>query len=287
LAENINYTGAGAAITISASNVSLDMNERTISGGAAGGNGIELSSGVSNVFIFDGVISDMTSDGILATAATSNVVIDGVDVYDNGASGMNFTSPTDLKLFNSCLEGNTGSGLSLTTASRTLINNCAASNNTVSGFLSTTGDNILIEESVAMENGANGIAFVTTTTSKVIRCATMSNTTNGISLTNCIDCEVVECNSLGNTVNGIHLDGSTPGTQNCYIHDNTLVRNGNINLLEESASGPNSILGNYAQNPSLARNYCEGLSGITTVTLQQSVPFISSPTPWDNINMIP
>jgi hypothetical protein len=92
---------------------------------------------------------------------------------------------------------------------------------------------------------------------------------------------------MTNTNNGIYLDGTAPVTTSCYIHENTLIKNGNINLVEESLNGPNSILSNFAQNPSLARNYCQGLSAITTTTIQQTQPFTAEPTPWDNINMIP
>jgi len=110
------------------------------------------------------------------------------------------------------------------------------------------------------------------------------NSGSGFRLEDSMDCEVLGCNTLANAVDGILLAGTS---SNNYIYDNNLVANSGINFNEDASTGPNAVLGNFAQNPSLATNYNEGLSRITTVTIQQSVAWTSSPARWDNINMIP
>ena len=165
------------------------------------------------------------------------------------------------------------------------VENLWISSNTTHGFeFSGASSNMVVLSSKAVGNGSNGFSFSNVIDSTIKQSIAKSNSGDGIRLDMVTNTEVIENISSNNTSDGIQLSGSTTCV---YVARNSLIENGGVNLIEDAATGLNSILGNFAQNPTLADNYCEGLSAITTVTIRQSVPFISSPTPWDNINMIP
>ncbi len=88
--------GSGAAITISASNVTLDLDANSIAFGSAGTIAISISNSVKNVTIKNGTISGaFTTGGILIGNTTSNILLenikidgpDGYGVYALGTTG--------------------------------------------------------------------------------------------------------------------------------------------------------------------------------------------------------
>ena len=65
LTGNVNISTGANGITISGSNVTIDLNGFTLTGPGSGfGSGIYLNSGVSNVSIFNGTIRNWGSHGI-------------------------------------------------------------------------------------------------------------------------------------------------------------------------------------------------------------------------------
>ena len=62
-------------ITISASNVTLDLNGHTVSGGT---NGIVVNGGLSNVTIKNGRIDGVSADGIQINGGCRNIIIQDV-----------------------------------------------------------------------------------------------------------------------------------------------------------------------------------------------------------------
>jgi len=359
--ENIIFSPGStnlAAITISSSDVTLNMNSRTISQGnaTAGTYGIEIAASSSNVSINDGAIRNTIGDGIIVgisstSIAISDITVDGgsdhgihftgpgssdirienVVLTDNGTNGLNIDAATDVQVKNSVFTDNSSNGFILTAATGVLIDNSTFMNNGTNGLRSTASDDIIVKNSVftdnsddgaafsivnricvtdsiassnathgfefsgsssnivvllskAVGNGSNGFSFSNVTDSTIKQSIAKSNSGDGIRLDMVTNSEAIENISSNNASDGIQLSGSTTCV---YVARNSLIENGSVNLMEDLSTGPNSILGNFAQNPTLADNYCEGLSAITTVTINQTSPFTSSPTPWDNINMIP
>ena len=92
LIENITCsTQDTSAITISADDVTLDLNGFTITGAGkavgSSGDGIEATSTVRNITIKNGIIRDCRDDGIDMASATS-ITVENVTMYNNGDRGV-------------------------------------------------------------------------------------------------------------------------------------------------------------------------------------------------------
>ena len=291
LCENIIFSPliAAAAITISADNVSLDLNNKTISQGnlTSGVLGIVVDMGHTGIAIHNGSIVGMSDSGIQLMSGNDDINIDGLIVNECGDYGLTATLVDSLIIKNDEFSENINSGMLISSCNKVCIVSTVANSNGGDGFeLVGTGNYYVVQDCKALNNTNNGFNMVNLFDSVLRNSIAIGNGGNGIILNNAFCITVNNNTSSKNGSNGLFLSGSV-GSLECYLSNNTLVKNAGVNLFEASSSGLNSILGNFAQNPTLARNYCAGLSAITTVTLRQSVPFISSPTPWDNINMIP
>ena len=291
LCEDIFFSPSSAlsAITIAANNVSLNLNNNSIqqTNGTAGVSGVLVNINLSGIVIHDGSIVGMTANGVSILSGGSNDIIDNVLMNGCGSSGLNVIGATNLMVKNAIFTNNSVNGLLVNTSNQVCIVSSVANNNGVDGFgLVGAGSRNLIDTCKAFENTGNGFNLTSISDSVIKNSIALNNGIDGISLYNSYAVEVSANSSSQNTVNGIDLRGNT-GTSECYISNNTMIQNGGVNLIEQAISGLNSILGNFAQNPTFAQNYCSSLSAITTVTIRQSVPFVSSPARWDNINMIP
>lgn len=116
-------------ITISASNVTLDLNGCIVSGGS---NGIVVNSGLDNVTIKNGTISSVTSDGIQVNGGCTDITLDGITV--NSAQRGIFLSRVTNGIIRNCelLSSNTGCELSF--CRNIYMQNCTALTNIYAGF---------------------------------------------------------------------------------------------------------------------------------------------------------
>lgn len=291
LCENILYAPSSAvpAITIATNNVTLNLGNKTIqqTNATAGVSGVVVNISLAGIVIHNGSITDMTANGAEILSGGSNCVIEGVGFENCGASGLNVIGANNLVVRNSLFTGNGANGLLVSTSNQVCILSSVANDNSADGFgLTGVGSGNLIDTCKAFNNAGHGFNLTDIADGVIRNSIALDNSSDGISLFNCFAIEVSANSSSRNTVNGINLQGNV-GTSECYISNNTMIQNGGVNLIEQTLSGLNSILGNFAQNPNFAGNYCSALSAITTVTIRQSVPFVSSPARWDNINMIP
>jgi len=86
LTANLTATGSGLGITISADNVTLDLNGFALVGGGSGQvAGINVSGTHKNIQIRNGTVRGWTNGGVNASNAT-NSVIQGLRVSNNSAS---------------------------------------------------------------------------------------------------------------------------------------------------------------------------------------------------------
>lgn len=140
LADNI-----ANQITITVSDVTLDMNGLTISNGASG---ISINSGLSNVTIRNGTIAEV-SDGIVVNTACTNVILKDIKVK-NCIRGINIDHATDI-----------------------IIRNCDFIANTT-GLHSNTAHNVVVEDCVATGNIQASYSLLTSTTCTFIDCKALA-----------------------------------------------------------------------------------------------------------------
>lgn len=132
-------------ITISVSNVTLDMNGCTVSGGA---NGIVVNSGLSNVTIRNGTVHGV-NDGILINAECKDIILKEVTVQN-------------------CVRG-----FHLDAISDAIIRDCDMILNTT-GMHINTSHNIMVKNCVAHANVQAGYSLLTSTTCTFIDCKALS-----------------------------------------------------------------------------------------------------------------
>lgn len=175
------------AITVSAPDVTIDLNGCTLrSTGGSTGNGIEIPA-VSNVEIRNGSINDIPADAIKATGGSGLRIID-VRVTTAGKSGVNSTT-------------------ALTTVDRSDFSYCGSF-----GVYVYNVDTPRITNSNATNNGQTGICLAAVTTGEVANCHATKNQRSGISVSgnfSLVSNNVVVGNNLvkSGTDGGINLGG--------------------------------------------------------------------------------
>ncbi len=124
LASNVNNQ-----ITISSSDVTLDMNGGTVSGGT---NGIVINSGLNNVIIKDGVITAVNSDGIQVGAGCTDITLKGIAISQAHVA-LNCEQVTNA-FIRDCDFNQSTTGLQLNTCQNVVLQNCTANANTHAGY---------------------------------------------------------------------------------------------------------------------------------------------------------
>ncbi len=148
LTDDVSYTTAGGtAITIGSSDVTLDLNGKTIINSGAGvENGVALSTTLTNITIKNGTLRIFDGVGVNIAAGSSDIVLEDVTVI-----GLNITTGTAFNF-----AGTSGSALR---ASGIIMKNCNASS-CLHGMDATATDGIRMISSTFNRNGTRGI-FVT------------------------------------------------------------------------------------------------------------------------------
>ena len=192
-------------ITISASNVSLDMQGHTVSGGTSG---IVINSGLNNVTIKNGVVDSVSSNGIQVGAGCSNITIKDVQVK-NAIRGINVNQVTN-GLIKNCDFNVSTTGLLLDACRNITVHNCTARANTHAGYdiLSSTTCNFIECSALSTGQGNNALygnnvfGFVSANGNGNIFERCIANSTQALSTT--------DSNSL---IAGFALRGSESCTQ--------------------------------------------------------------------------
>ena len=204
-------------ITISANDVSLDLNGHTLKGPgkAAGtsGSGISVSSARYNIVIRNGIIRDWRLIGVSASNAR-NSQFESLQCYYNGTHGLTAGRGCIVKE-NTCsfndFEGISAEG-------STIIQNVCYSNGR-NGISATSG--CLIESNNCRYNGAAGISGGVSAIVSKNNC--YSNTGDGITVYS--NCYVFENNCNGNGSGtgdgaGINITGSDNSIERNLVTDN-------------------------------------------------------------------
>jgi hypothetical protein len=160
LTANLTAAGSGGGITISADNVTLDLNGFALSGGGSGSvTGINVPSAQKNILIRNGTVRGWTNGGINASNAT-NSTIQGMRVSNNSASstffnvaGLSIGTGSTVK---DCLVANNVFSHGISVGSASSVNGCVARGNS-SGVGIRAVDNCFLVGNVSDSNGT-GIA---------------------------------------------------------------------------------------------------------------------------------
>lgn len=156
---------SGDGITVNASNVVLDLNNKTITG-TGGNNGIVIPATAQRVIVKNGVIYSMAQNGILLRG--SNCSILDVD-FASSATGIGLISASNNIIQDCYATGNTYAGYSLIASSGNIIHDCqaidtASTTGNAYGFTSSFGsynvfDNCFVESTSTTTGGSAAATF--------------------------------------------------------------------------------------------------------------------------------
>jgi len=130
LTANLTATGSGAGITISADNVTLDLNGFVLIGGGSGSvTGINVPAAQKNILIRNGTVRGWTNGGINASNAT-NSVIQGIRLSNNSApstffniAGLSVGSGSTVK---DCFVAKNPNSHGISAGSASIVSGCVA-----------------------------------------------------------------------------------------------------------------------------------------------------------------
>lgn len=145
-------------ITISASDVTLDMNGGTVSGGA---NGIVIASGLNNVTIKNGSITSVTTDGIQVGAGCTDIILKDI-IVSQALVGINCEQVSNA-LIRNCDSNQSTTGIQLDMCRNVVLQNCTTNANTHAGFdlLSSTTCSLLECQAIATGDGNSDVDSAT------------------------------------------------------------------------------------------------------------------------------
>jgi len=167
-----NLTGVAGAhgITISVSDVTLDLNGFALIGVAGSVNGVNVSPG-TNTHILNGTVRDWDGHGVQAFSAL-NSRVENLRSFSNGGSGISIGSNSTVTACEAYLNGGTG----VEAGQNSSIIACTAQANSANGFTLSTAS--VISDCTARNNGGDGIDG---TTNAIIKgCVAMANLNDGI-----------------------------------------------------------------------------------------------------------
>jgi hypothetical protein len=202
LTTNLTSSGGGAAgITISADNVTVDLNGFTLSGGGAGFGtvaGIHIPAARKNIQIVNGTIRNWNVGGINAPL-TINSLFERLRIADNNDNGLVIGSGNqviDCAASNNILGLSVGSGCNVT--------RCVVTDNLSDGV--STGAGCIVTQITASGNNGNGI---TASSGCTVTGCTVKNTVGGNGIMVGVESNVIDCTVTGSANTGIVVDSSS------------------------------------------------------------------------------
>ena len=161
LTANLIATGSTAGITISADNVTLDLNGFALVGGGSGNvTGINVPAAQKNILIRNGTVRGWTNGGINASNAT-NSVIQGIRLSNNTAQSTFFNiaglSVGNGSTVKDCLVANNTNSHGISVGNACTVSGCVVRTNSVGVGIRAT-DNCYVVGNISDSNGT-GIAM--------------------------------------------------------------------------------------------------------------------------------
>jgi len=294
LTGNLTVSTGANGITVTASNVTIDLNGFTLTGPTSVATGIYLNGGVSNVTIVNGTIRNWGSDGINAVG-NPHVRAEKVRIISNGGAGID--ADVNAEVISCVAESNVGAGIrgtdnclvkdtqvlsttgvnsaGILLGAAAIVTGCIARGNSGDGI--APGQGSIVSDCLAYNNTLNGILVADGCTVK--SCNVRSNSSNGIKAGS--DCELVQnhCSNNGTTSGATSTDAGIYVTGYSNLIDaNTLSNNHDIGVRVYAYSSLNVIIRNIAIGHS--PNYT--VFGGNDIAPRGNVT--DSTNPWLNIN---
>lgn len=235
LVENVSHTSASTAITISSSNVTLDLNGHVIDGTNTATIGVSMTS-VNDVIIKNGRIIDVTQNGLIINSS-SRVCVTNVKSSQHTLAGFSINNSTHV-IFDHCLaQSNSLEGFEITDSSYCVFRDCIANNNSVVGFLvDAVTSSITISSNTFIRCQANsntstgfisaspatGSSIVNTT---LCKCIAIDNTTGfDFDAVSAFDSILISCKAVDNTTS--FTGNSSTGAFNNFAKADTTSYSG-------------------------------------------------------------
>jgi parallel beta-helix repeat protein len=230
-----NLTGSNGmyGITISASDVTINLNGFSLIGATGSHNGIVINGNRQQIYIRNGTIRGWGGYAVSAGTAinsryedlliSSNGYFDSVNALYAGANSIverctflnnRYTGGyvSDGCKIENCISRN-NNGYGFFSGKNSIIRNCTATDNVNSGFRTT--DNSVVTDCNAVNNGNNG--FYTLANTTVTSCSSSSNAYDGFNVGH--GCVVAYCTAMANS-NGFNIyDGTV--IKGCAAYANT------------------------------------------------------------------
>jgi hypothetical protein len=227
--------GGSNGITITASNVTIDLNGYTlISDGSGTASAIFCNASIFNLIIRNGIISNWGGHGINGVSSSHCSIAD-LQISDCKLSGVSVGSNSRIE---SCTAtNNLFDGINANNQGQVI--NCIASNNGTDGI--DVNANSIVSTCVVFDNGANGIEASTKT--EVNNCIANNNAEDGFELA--AGGIVNTCNANSNGENGFDISSGS-NIRNSTARANT--QNGyrlNSDVLANNNSADNNILSGF------------------------------------------
>ena len=196
-------------ITITADDVSLDLNGFALIGVPGSLDGVATTMAVKNLTVRNGTVRDWGRAGVNAGPAT-NSQLERLHASDNGANGLTIGSGSLVTQCTATGNGSNGIG----TSHGCTVVDCTARDNTSSGFL--VGNGSTVQNCSAFSNDNDGISTFAGCT--VIGCTAAENSDDGIELNS--GCTVRNCSARDNGDDGFSLS-SRSTIEACTASNNT------------------------------------------------------------------
>jgi hypothetical protein len=194
-----NFDSTLGGITVSASNVTIDLAGWSLLGGT--GTAILANAGTRNITLKDGSISAWSGDGADLSAASGCLV---ENVIVQGCTGGHGIRIGNNGIVRNCISSNQTNGSGIFTGEFGVVTACVGYNNSINGI--QVGSGSTVSGCTAADNANRGIEGLNTAT--IVNCSSIQNTGFGIAVGS--GGTVSQCSLRTNALGGITtLSGCT------------------------------------------------------------------------------
>jgi hypothetical protein len=262
-----NLTGASgsAGISVTVSDVTIDLCGFTLTGVSGSFDGIEVSSGLSNITITNGTLRNW--DGAGVNALVEKVRLDRVNACENGGDGIRagaYSIITQCRAIDNGVRG-------ILAMQGSTIDNCIVKGS--SGHaLQTGGGSCEIFNSICESNLGNGF-FSNVSGNNFVNCTAVNNGLTGFTVGS--GGTMRGCSAVGNGSDGIRGDGRSTivdttangnGANGIQVYDQSTVRGCTVTANQDAG-----ILANGPRNRIEANHATDNTRGIDVDSTQNAV----------------
>jgi len=234
--------------TITADNVTLDGNGKTVTGDRTSGTYGVYATGRLNLTIKNMNITNF-SRGVFFDGGVNNSLVENNTVNNNSQNGIRLHSSSNNNLTNNIVNGNDNQGIYIFASSTNnqLINNIANSNNDQGIFILSSSNNNQLINNIANSNNDQGIFILSSSNNNLTNNIASNNSQNGIFLQSGSNNQLTNNIASNNSQNGIRLQSGS----NNQLTNNIVNGNDNHGILILISS--NNILQNNILNFNIQR----------------------------------